>query len=207
MVSKNFDFKINFVLTSSKSKNLDIDFRLNETKGINKECEMSVKGLLNGIVVESPKSHAIPSSKTNLSLEIKLLFQFYHCCCDESLPDLNKIHYRSGKQITPLRDRDRLRNDPQWVPCFWAVVPGCSGSSYGASPNLWVQKKFIKFRQSARNAWLRLAEFFGNSFSDSPFNFFRILGDVLLSHSWIKCVLCLTVPLHCIFRCSSPNCR
>ena len=36
-------------------------------------------------------------------------------------------------------------------------------------------------------------------FSDIPFNFFRNLGDVLFSHSWIKFVLWLTVP--CIFWC------
>ena len=41
------------------------------------------------------------------------------------------------------------------------------------SPNLWVQKKIIKFRQSTQNAWLRPAKFLWKLFSDLPFSCFR----------------------------------
>ena len=37
--------------------------------------------------------------------------------------------------------------------------------------------------------WLRPAEFFGKFFIDPPFNIFKNLGDVILSHSRIKFVL------------------
>ena len=97
---------------------------------------------------------------------------------------------------------------PNGFPVSWVAVSGCSGCSrngYGTSPNLWIQKKFIKIRQSTQNARLRPAEVFWKFFSYSPFDLFRNLGDVILSHFWIKCVLWLTVP--CIFRCFSRNCR
>ena len=86
------------------------------------------------------------------------------------------------------------RTIPSGFPVFWAVVPGCCRNSYGTSPNLWVQKEFIKFRQRTQNAWLRPVEFLGKFFSDPPFNFFRNLRDVLLGHSRIEFVLGLTVP-------------
>ena len=38
--------------------------------------------------------------------------------CDESFPALNNLDYQSGEKKTPLQDRDRLGNDPQWVPGF-----------------------------------------------------------------------------------------
>ena len=121
--------------------------------------------------------------------------------CDESSPALNHLDYQSGRQRTRLRDRDRLGNDPKWVPIFWVVVPGYSRNSYGTSPNFWVQNKFIKSRQSTQNAWLRPAEIFGKFFSDPLFNFSKNLGDLLLSHSRVKCGLWLTVPS--IFWCFS----
>ena len=37
------------------------------------------------------------------------------------------------------------RTIPSGFPVFWFVVPGCSRNSYGTSPNLWVQKKLVKF--------------------------------------------------------------
>ena len=86
-----------------------------------------------------------------------------------------------------------------------SLFPDVFRNSYGTNPNLWAQKKFIKFRHSTRNTWIRLPEFFGKFISDSPFNLFRNLRDVLLSHSRIKCVLGLTVP--CIFWCFSWNFR
>ena len=57
--------------------------------------------------------------------------------------------------------------------------------------------------KAPKNAWLRPAEFFGKFFRDPPVNFFRNLGEVILSHSRIKCVLWLTVPY--IFWCFSRN--
>ena len=38
--------------------------------------------------------------------------------CDESLPALNHLDYQSDEKRTPIRDRDRLGNDPQLVPGF-----------------------------------------------------------------------------------------
>ena len=90
-------------------------------------------------------------------------------------------------------------------PLFWVLVRGKSRNSYGTNSNLWVQKKVIKVRQSTQNARHRPAESFWKFSSDSPFNLFKNLGDVLLSHLWIKCVLRQTVS--CIFRCFSRKCR
>ena len=92
---------------------------------------------------------------------------------------------------------------PSGFPVFWVAVPGCSRNGYGTSPNFWVQKKFIKLRQSTQNTWLRPAEFFWKFFRYSLFDLFRNLGDVFLSHFWIQCVMWLTVP--CTFRCFSRN--
>ena len=41
--------------------------------------------------------------------------------CDESLPALNHLDYQSSEKRTPLRDRDRLGNGPQWVPSFLSL--------------------------------------------------------------------------------------
>ena len=90
-------------------------------------------------------------------------------------------------------------------PVFCFVVLRCFRNSYGTSPNLWVQKKFVKLRQSTQTAWLRPAELFGKFFSYPPFHLFRNLRDVLLSRFWIKCFLRLTVL--CIFRCFPWTCR
>ena len=90
-------------------------------------------------------------------------------------------------------------------PVFWVIVPGCSPNSCGTSPNLWVQKKLIKLKQSTQHTWLRPADYLWKFFSDSLFNVFTNPGDVLLCNFWIKCVLRLTVP--CFFRCFSRNFR
>ena len=89
-------------------------------------------------------------------------------------------------------------------PVSWVAVPGCSWSGYGKNPNLWVQKKFAKFRQSTQNTGFRLPEFFWEFLSYSPFDLFKNLADVFLSHFWIKCILRLTVPG--FFRCFSRIC-
>ena len=42
-----------------------------------------------------------------------------HCgVWDGSLPAQNHLDYQSDEKRTSLRDRDRLGNDPQWVPGF-----------------------------------------------------------------------------------------
>ena len=38
--------------------------------------------------------------------------------CDGSVPALNHLDYQSDEKGTSLWDRDRLGNDPQWVPGF-----------------------------------------------------------------------------------------
>ena len=38
--------------------------------------------------------------------------------CDGTLPALNHSDYQSDGKRTPLRNRDRLANDPLWVPGF-----------------------------------------------------------------------------------------
>ena len=94
--------------------------------------------------------------------------------------------------------------NPKGFPVYLAIVPGCSRNSYGTNLNFWAQKKFVKFRKSTQNTWSCPANFFGKFFSDPLFNFFRNQADVLLGHSWIKCVLWLTVPWS--FRCFSRSC-
>ena len=94
---------------------------------------------------------------------------------------------------------------PSGFPVFWVAVPGCSRNGYGTSPNLSVQKKFIKFKQSTQNTWLRPAEFFWKFISYSRFDFLRNLGDILLSPFWVQCVVWRTVP--CFLRCFPRNCR
>ena len=58
-------------------------------------------------------------------------------------------------------------------------------NGYGASPNLRVQKKFVKFRKSTQNTWFRPVKFLGQFHSDPPFDFCRNLGDVLFCHPQI----------------------
>ena len=45
-------------------------------------------------------------------------------CCEDTLPPLSYLDYPSDEKRFSLRDRDRLGNDPQWVPgslsrCSW----------------------------------------------------------------------------------------
>ena len=64
---------------------------------------------------------------------------------------------------------------------FKIVAPGSSGGNYGTSPNLRVQEKLVKFWQGSQNTWFRSAKFFWEFFSNSTFNLFRDLRDVVLS--------------------------
>ena len=90
-------------------------------------------------------------------------------------------------------------------PVFWVAVPGCSRNGYGTSPNLWVQKKLVKFWQSTLDTRLCPTEFFWEFFSYSLLDLFRNLGDVVLSQFRVKRVLFSTVPS--TFRRFSRNCR
>ena len=94
---------------------------------------------------------------------------------------------------------------PSGFPIFWVAVPGCSRKGYGESPNFWVQKKFVRFWPSTQTTRLRPTEFFQEFFSYSPFDLFKNLGDLFLSHFEVMSVLWSTVPG--IFRCFSRNCR
>ena len=42
----------------------------------------------------------------------------YKRSCEDTLPPLSYFDYQSDEKRISLRDRDRLRNDPQWVPGF-----------------------------------------------------------------------------------------
>ena len=75
----------------------------------------------------------------------------------------------------------------------------------GTIPNLWFQKKFVKYWQSTQNTRLRPTDFFRELYSYSPFDVFWNLGDVLLRQFWVKRVLWPTVPG--FFRCFFWNCR
>ena len=44
--------------------------------------------------------------------------KFEFCLCEDNLPPLGYLDYQSDEERIPLRDRDRLRDDPQWVPGF-----------------------------------------------------------------------------------------
>ena len=74
---------------------------------------------------------------------------------------------------------------PIGFPISWVTGPGCSWSGYGTTtPNLWVRKKFVKFRQSTQSTGLRpfesIWEFF---FSYCPFDLFRNLGNIFWATS------------------------
>ena len=65
-------------------------------------------------------------------------------------------------------------------PVFWINVSGRSLNSYGTSPNLWVQKELVKFRQGTQDTRLRFAKFFRVFLGYPPLNLLGDLGDVIL---------------------------
>ena len=119
------------------------------------------------------------------------------------LPALGYLDYQSAEKNISLRDRDRPWNDPQWS-VFWVAVPRCSRNGYGTTPSLWVQKKIVTLWQGTQDTRLSPTEFLREFFGHSPFDFFRNLGNILLSYFWVNCVPWLSVPG--IFRCFSRNC-
>ena len=78
---------------------------------------------------------------------------------------------------------------PSCFPVFWIAVPGYSRNGYGTSLNLWVQKKFVKFRQSTQDTRPCPTEFFWKFLSYPPFDLFGDLGEVMLSQFMVKRVL------------------
>ena len=87
---------------------------------------------------------------------------------------------------------------------FYACVPECSRNGSGVRPYLWVQEKFVYFRQSTQNAGLCPAELLRQLFSDSAFNLLRNLCDIFLVKSRNGRVLWLAVP-RMFFLCFSCN--
>ena len=94
---------------------------------------------------------------------------------------------------------------PMSFPVFWINVSGCSLNSYGTSPNLWVQKKLIKFRQSTQDTWLRFAKFLSEFLGYPPLDLLGDLGDVILGLLRVKYILSSTASA--AFRRFYWNCR
>ena len=69
---------------------------------------------------------------------------------------------------------------PMSFPIFWISISGRSLNSYGTSPNLWVQKELVKFRQGTQDTWLRFAKFLREFLGYPPLNLLGDLGDVIL---------------------------
>ena len=69
---------------------------------------------------------------------------------------------------------------PMSFPVFWISVSGRFLNSYGTSPNLWVQKKLVKFWQGTKDTWLRFAKFLRELLGYPSLNLPRDLGDVIL---------------------------
>ena len=70
---------------------------------------------------------------------------------------------------------------PSGLPVFPVSVSGCSWNSHGTSPNLWVQKKLVKFRQCTQDTWLCFAKFLREFLGYSPLDLLGDLGNVILS--------------------------
>ena len=68
--------------------------------------------------------------------------------CDVFLPGLNHLCYWYDKQKTPLRDKARLRNDPQWVPDFLSYC------SWMFLEQVWNKSKLVDLEENHR-VWTR----------------------------------------------------
>ena len=69
---------------------------------------------------------------------------------------------------------------PIGFPVAWVAVPGCSQNGYWTSSYLWVQKKFVKFRQSTQNTRLCPTEFFW----ELPVTLPSISSEIWEMYSW-----------------------
>ena len=99
--------------------------------------------------------------------------------CDVSLPALNHLSYWCDRQRTPLRDKHRLGNDPQWVPGFLSCCLDVPGTATEQVRTFWVQKKFIEFRQNTQNARLHPA----NSWESFLVTFLSISSETWVMYS------------------------
>ena len=178
------------------------------------------------VIIRQSMSREIRAEKLGVACELQLKFYFLltppnFCIIKttkvlESLSELAKVAVRILFHLWAVWRTRVMRREshfgigivqgmiPSGFPVFWVAVPGCSRKGYGTSPNLWVEKKLVKFWQSTQDTRLCPTEFFWEFFSFSPFDLFRNLGDVFLSHFWTKCVLWLIIPG--ILRCFSRNC-
>ena len=89
-----------------------------------------------------------------------------------------------------------MRKAPHFgVEIVWGTIPSGPRFSelfYGKSPNLWVQKKLVKFWQRTQDTWLCFAKFLREFLSYFPFDLLGDLGDVILSWFRVKYALCST---------------
>ena len=67
------------------------------------------------------------------------------------------------------------------LPVFEISVSGFSWDSHGTSPNLWVQKKLVKFWQGTQDTWLCFAKYLREFLGYSSLDLLGDLGDVMLS--------------------------
>ena len=77
---------------------------------------------------------------------------------------------------------------------FWISVSGRSLNSYGTSPNLWVQKELVKFRQCTQDMWLRFAKFLREFLGYPP----SISSETWEMYSWVNSgssTFCRLLPL------------
>ena len=77
---------------------------------------------------------------------------------------------------------------------IWFCVPECSRNGSGVHSYLWVQKKFVQFKQSTQDARSCPDQLLGQFFSDFAFNLFRKLCDMFVVNRRSGRVLCLAVP-------------
>ena len=90
---------------------------------------------------------------------------------------------------------------------FHVCVSPYSRNGSGVRPYLWVQEKFVWFRQSTQNARLCPAELLGQFFSDSAFNLLRNLCDTFLVNSRNRRVSWLAVPRIFLLHFSCNGCQ
>ena len=139
---------------------------------------------------------------------------FGHCSLGDPCPEAVFSSHRSGNVNGSELEESHHRGSHFrmkiilgpiliWFLIFHVYVPECSRNDSRVCPCLWVQKKFVQFTQSTQNARLCPAELLGQFLSDSVFNTFRNLCDIVLNFRNGR-VWWLAVPW-IIFLCFSCN--
>ena len=103
--------------------------------------------------------------------------------CEEPGLYLKQLNDVTDRKRVPFQDEDHPGNDPHLVLGFPRL---CSGTFAERSRSLSVHvggKKIVYLKQSAQNAGLCPADFMGQFFNDSSFNFFRNLCDMIFVNS------------------------